>query len=78
MWTTVKFTLAELRNTNILGKPATDSCALTELKLKPGFKIMMMGTKEEDIVAAPTEPVKFVEDMNETEIATAVSLESNI
>lgn len=35
--------------------------------------ILMMGSKEEDV---PTEPVVkpvFVEDMNETELATAVS-----
>lgn len=32
-----------------------------------------MGSKEEDVPAAPVEQVRFVEDMNESELATAVS-----
>lgn len=36
--------------------------------------ILMMGSKEEVIPAGPTEAVKFVEDMNEAELATAVRI----
>lgn len=32
-----------------------------------------MGSKDEDVPAAPAEQTKFVEDMNESELATAVS-----
>lgn len=32
-----------------------------------------MGSKEEDVPAAPVEQTRFVEDMNESELATAVS-----
>jgi len=35
--------------------------------------VLLMGTKEEDISQPPPEKVKFVEDMNDTELATAVS-----
>lgn len=32
-----------------------------------------MGSKEEDVPAAPAEQTRFVEDMNESELASAVS-----
>lgn len=32
-----------------------------------------MGSKEEDVPKAPVEQTRFVEDMNESELATAVS-----
>lgn len=35
--------------------------------------ILMMGSKEEAIPAGPSVPTKFMEDMNEAEIASAVS-----
>jgi hypothetical protein len=34
--------------------------------------ILLMGTKEEDFLTPPPQPIKFVEDMNESELATAV------
>lgn len=36
--------------------------------------VLVMGSKEEDVPAVPVEPTRFVEDMNEAELATAVSL----
>lgn len=36
--------------------------------------VLMMGTKEESIPTGPTEKVQFMEDMNEAELASAVSL----
>lgn len=33
-----------------------------------------MGSKEEDVPAAPVEQTRFVEDMNEFELASAVSV----
>jgi ubiquitin carboxyl-terminal hydrolase 14 len=36
--------------------------------------VLLMGSKEEDISRPPPEKIKFVEDMNETEIATAMDL----
>lgn len=33
-----------------------------------------MGSKEEDVPAAPVEQTRFVEDMNESELASAVSI----
>ena len=37
-----------------------------------GTLILLMGSKEEDIATPPAQKIKFVEDMNESEIATAV------
>lgn len=34
-----------------VGKVPDDSVLLGDLKLKPGLKIMMMGTREEEIVS---------------------------
>ena len=34
---------------NVAGKPAGDDAKIAELLLKPGTKIMMMGTREEEI-----------------------------
>lgn len=36
--------------------------------------VLVMGSKEEDVPAAPVEQTRFVEDMNEAELATAVSI----
>lgn len=36
--------------------------------------VLVMGSKEEDVPAVPVEPTRFVEDMNESELATAVSI----
>lgn len=37
-----------------------------------------MGSKDEDVPAAPVEQTKFVEDMNESELATAVSYQWSV
>lgn len=36
--------------------------------------VLVMGSKEEDVPAAPVEQTRFVEDMNESELASAVSV----
>lgn len=38
-----------------------------------GVAILLMGSKEEDVPKEPVEKTVFVEDMNETELASAVS-----
>lgn len=38
-----------------------------------GVTVLLMGSKEEDLPVEPIEKTVFVEDMNETELATAVS-----
>lgn len=40
--------------------------------IAPKLPVLLMGSKEEDISRPPAEKVKFVEDMNETELAAAV------
>lgn len=35
--------------------------------------ILVMGSKEEDVPVEPVEKTKFIEDMNESELASAVS-----
>lgn len=42
-------------------------------KLRDGITILLMGSKEEDVPVEPVEKTRFVEDMNESELATAVS-----
>ena len=39
-----------------------------------GVTILMMGSKEEDVPTEPVEKPLFVEDMNESELASAVSV----
>ncbi|KAF5274812.1 hypothetical protein FQR65_LT00395 [Abscondita terminalis] len=43
-------------------------------KLKDGATILLMGSKEEDVPKEPVERTLFVEDMNESELATALEL----
>jgi len=43
-------------------------------KLRDGATILLMGSKEEDVPKEPVEKTMFVEDMNETELATALEL----
>ena len=38
-----------------------------------GVTVLLMGSKEEDVPKEPVEKTVFVEDMNESELATAVS-----
>ena len=48
-----------------------DDTALSALNLKDGHVFMMMGTAGE-LPKAPEVPVKFMEDMTETQLAKAV------
>lgn len=43
-------------------------------KLTNNALVLVMGSKEEDVPAAPVEQTRFVEDMNESELATALDL----
>ncbi|XP_047525254.1 ubiquitin carboxyl-terminal hydrolase 14 [Pieris napi] len=43
-------------------------------KLSNNALVLVMGSKEEDLPTAPVEKTKFVEDMNESELATALDL----
>ncbi|KAJ0174259.1 hypothetical protein K1T71_010405 [Dendrolimus kikuchii] len=43
-------------------------------KLSNNAIVLVMGSKEEDVPAAPVEQTKFVEDMNESELASALDL----
>ncbi|XP_072942566.1 ubiquitin carboxyl-terminal hydrolase 14 [Epargyreus clarus] len=43
-------------------------------KLTNNALVLVMGSKEEDVPAAPVEQTRFVEDMNEAELATALDL----
>jgi hypothetical protein len=46
--------------------------AWTNFPIVANAMVLLMGSKEEDISRPPPEKIKFVEDMNETELATAV------
>jgi ubiquitin carboxyl-terminal hydrolase 14 len=47
-------------------------------KLKNGVTLLMMGTKEEDIVVAPKEKPQFLEDMDESELQSAMQLPAGL
>nr|SVE77148.1 EOG090X0A5K [Daphnia lumholtzi]SVE78380.1 EOG090X0A5K [Daphnia lumholtzi]SVE79009.1 EOG090X0A5K [Daphnia lumholtzi] len=72
--TGVKVERQKLLNLKFKGKPAEDAVKLSGLDLKVGFKIMMMGSLEQDITTASTIPETVDEiindlDMTEEEIA---------
>ncbi|XP_066592024.1 ubiquitin carboxyl-terminal hydrolase 14 [Prorops nasuta] len=48
------------------------------IKLKDGVMVLMMGSKEEDIPVQPIEKSIFLEDMNESELATALDLPAGL
>lgn len=50
------------------GKAPDDECRLSLLKLKPGFKLMMMGSLEEDIAQINTAPENMPEVVNDLDI----------
>ncbi|KAJ8868719.1 hypothetical protein PR048_030258 [Dryococelus australis] len=58
----------KLLNLKLKGKPPDDDCPLSALKLKQGFKIMMMGSLEEDIADASTPPEDMPEVINDLDI----------
>lgn len=51
-----------------LGKVPGDECRLGQLKLKQNFKLMMMGSLEEDIEEANTAPTDLPEVVNDLDI----------
>lgn len=51
-----------------LGKAAEDAVKLSLLGLKPGFKIMMMGSLEEAITQVTTAPEDVGEVVNDLDI----------
>jgi ubiquitin-like domain-containing CTD phosphatase 1 len=58
----------KLLNLKLKGKAPDDDCRLGQIKLKPGFKIMMMGSLEEDIMEANTAPADLPTVVNDLDI----------
>ena len=52
----------------VSGKAAEDALKLSTIGLKPGFKIMMMGSLEEDITVATTAPENADEVVNDLDL----------
>jgi ubiquitin carboxyl-terminal hydrolase 14 len=48
------------------------------IKMREGATILMMGSKEEDIPTQPVEKTKFVEDMDESELQSAMSMPAGL
>ncbi|GLG98967.1 hypothetical protein R5R35_007443 [Gryllus longicercus] len=55
----------KLLNLKLKGKTPEDDCQLSTLKLKPGFKVMMMGSLEKDIEDALAPPENMPEVIND-------------
>lgn len=51
-----------------LGKTPEDDCKLGQLKLKANFKLMMMGSLEEDILEAASTPTNLPDVVNDLDI----------
>jgi len=51
-----------------------DSWDALKSKLKSGTMFLMMGSKEEDIPTEPVSKPQFIEDMDESELHTAMKL----
>merc|ERR1712116_65503 len=66
--TSVKINRQKLLNLKHKGKAAEDNIKLSNLGLKPGFKIMMMGSLEEDITVATTAPENIDEVVNDLDL----------
>ncbi|XP_067009192.2 ubiquitin-like domain-containing CTD phosphatase 1 [Anabrus simplex] len=58
----------KLLNLKFKGKTPDDDLHLSALKLKPGFKIMMMGSLEQDIADASAPPEDMPEVINDLDI----------
>uniref|UniRef100_A0A1B6HKL0 Ubiquitin-like domain-containing CTD phosphatase 1 n=1 Tax=Homalodisca liturata TaxID=320908 RepID=A0A1B6HKL0_9HEMI len=58
----------KLLNLKFKGKMPENDCQLSLLKIKPGFKIMMMGSLEEDIADASTPPEDLPEVFDDFDI----------
>lgn len=51
-----------------IGKPPGDDCLITDLNLKPNFKIMMMGSLEKDIEDVSFKPPDVEDVVNDLDI----------
>ncbi|KAJ8983826.1 hypothetical protein NQ317_008952 [Molorchus minor] len=58
----------KLLNLKLKGKVPNEECRLGQLKLKQNFKLMMMGSLEEDIAEANTAPTDLPEVINDLDI----------
>ncbi|XP_069693402.1 ubiquitin-like domain-containing CTD phosphatase 1 [Periplaneta americana] len=58
----------KLLNLKLKGKTPEDECQLSALKLKQGFKVMMMGSLEEDIADASAPPEDIPDVVNDLDI----------
>ena len=47
-------------------------------KVKDGMTMLLMGSKEEDIPTKPAEATKFVEDMDESELQSAMEMPAGL
>ncbi|KAK6618646.1 Ubiquitin-like domain-containing CTD phosphatase 1 [Polyplax serrata] len=61
----------KLLNLKHKAKPAEDSCKLSALNIKQGFKIMMMGSLEDDITQVNTIPEGMPDVINDLDIDDA-------
>ncbi len=66
------FILTTLYSVKVMVKGKTLGDSWDTFPVTNNATILMMGSKEEAIPTGPSETVKFMEDMNEAEIATAV------
>ena len=53
----------------VKGGQLKDDADMNKLGLKPGQVVMMMGTPTSQVIQAPKEKTKFVEDMDDTQLA---------
>ena len=55
-----------------------DDAGWDGVKLRDGATLLMMGSKEEDIPTQPVEKTKFVEDMDESELQSALDMPAGL
>ena len=55
-----------------------DDAGWAGVKLRDGATLLMMGSKEEDIPSRPQEKTKFVEDMDESELQSALDMPAGL
>lgn len=67
----------ERQKVMLKGTTFKDDC-WGNIKLSDGTTVLMMGTKEEDVIKEPTVKPVFVEDMNESELASSLDLPSGL
>ena len=65
----------KLLNLKHNGKPAPEDVLVSALNLKPGFKIMMMGSREETIVEATSKPENLPEVLDDFDIPDEAEVE---